>query len=267
VNSKEVIPSDVKRLSKSGRLSVKRMSKSRFYELYQDYVCGCVLRIARELFALLPIEMVIVNAVVNALETRSGYLEKQPSYVGEQPILSVAIPRKMLEELNFEALDPSDSMSNFAHRMAFKKTQGFGTVEALSAPDLQTIMFYVFPRYCCRCLGPSECTIEVDSQHDRISVPVCKKCFDTVSSYRAFRRHIKVSLYLFALCTLAVALFNEQSDLLLPAWICAFLSKYLFVLMKFLTEPARFDKYGMLKFKNEEYQSLFDQANLYQVPL
>ena len=106
------------------------MPKSRFYELYQDYVCGCVLRVARELFALLPIEMVIVTAVGNLLNTQTGHLE-------EQPILSVAIPRKTLVELNFGALDPSDSMNKFVHQMDFKKTKGFSAVESIKPSDLQ----------------------------------------------------------------------------------------------------------------------------------
>jgi hypothetical protein len=128
VNSEQVIPSEVKSLLKSGKLSVKQMPKGRFYELYQDYVCSCVLRVARELFALLPIEMVIVNAMGSILNTQTGYME-------EQPILSVAIPRKTLEGLNFEMIDPSDSMNNFVHRMTFRKTKGFSAVETLKASD------------------------------------------------------------------------------------------------------------------------------------
>ena len=131
VNGEDVIPSEVKSLLKSGRLSVKQMPKGRFYGLYQDYVCGCALRVARELFALLPIETVIVNAVGNVLNTQTGHME-------ERPVLSVAIPGDRLEGLNFEMLDPSDSMDNFPHRMVFKKTKGFGAVEALSPSDLQT---------------------------------------------------------------------------------------------------------------------------------
>ena len=130
VNSEQVIPSEVKSLLKSGKLSVKQMPKGRFYELYQDYVCGCVLRVARELFALLPIAMTIINANGNILNTKAGYME-------EQPILSVVIPRQTLEELNFEMLDPSDSMSNFVHRMTFTKTKGFSAVTILRASDLQ----------------------------------------------------------------------------------------------------------------------------------
>ena len=130
-DSKEFIPSEVKSLLKSGKLSVKQMPKGKFYELYQDFVCSCVLRVARELFALLPIEMVLVNCMGNLLNSQTGYME-------EKPILSVAIPRKTLEGLNFEMLDPSDSMSNFIHRIAFRRTTGFSAVESLKVSDLQT---------------------------------------------------------------------------------------------------------------------------------
>jgi hypothetical protein len=127
----QVIPKESKTLLKSGKLSVKAMTKTKFYELYQDYVCGCVLRVARELFALLPTEMAIVTAESQLLNTQTGHLEMQP-------ILSVAIPRKTLETLNFERLDPSDSLNNFMHRMKFMKTKGFKPVEALTPSAFET---------------------------------------------------------------------------------------------------------------------------------
>ena len=46
-------------------------------------------------------------------------------------IVSVKINRSKLAELNFDLLDPSDSMSNFEHRMEFKKLEGFKPVEDL----------------------------------------------------------------------------------------------------------------------------------------
>lgn len=124
VNGEEVIPKESKRQLKSGKLSTKKMSKTKFYELYQDYVCGAVLRVARELMALLPIEMVIISAVGEILNTKTGHLENLP-------ILSVALPRKTIDKLNFELLDPSDSMDNFVHNMKFLKTKGFKPVERL----------------------------------------------------------------------------------------------------------------------------------------
>jgi hypothetical protein len=131
VNSEDVVPSDIKSQLKSGKLSVKKMPKGKYYELYQDYICSCVLRVAREIFALLPVEMVIVNCIGNLLNSQTGHME-------EKTIFSVAIPQKTLEGFNFEMLDPSDSMNNFVHRMTFKKTTGFCAVEPLEAFDLQT---------------------------------------------------------------------------------------------------------------------------------
>lgn len=131
VNSEKVIPKEIKTVLKSGKLSVKNMPKTRFYELYQDYVCGCVLRIARELFALLPIEMVIITAQGYLLNTKTGHMENQS-------ILSVAIPKATLKTLNFGTLDPSDSMQNFVHNMKYMKTKGFQAVEQIFPSQLQS---------------------------------------------------------------------------------------------------------------------------------
>ncbi len=124
INSVEVIPAYTLKLTASGKLNKKDMPVSRFNELYQDYICSCILRIARELFAHIPVDYVIVSAVGNLLNTSTGYKE-------EQPILSVKIPLKTLESLNYETIDPSDSMSNFNHNMKFSKTAGFSPVQRL----------------------------------------------------------------------------------------------------------------------------------------
>jgi len=131
VNGEHVIPSNTKALLQSGKLSIKKMPVGQFYEIYQDYVCGCVLRTARELFAALPIDAVIVTAMGEVLNTSSGHVEVQP-------IVSAAIPRRTLVRLNFDALDPSDSLRNFTHRMDFRKTKGFLPVRRI-APDEVTL--------------------------------------------------------------------------------------------------------------------------------
>ncbi|MBP2031017.1 hypothetical protein J2755_001965 [Methanohalophilus levihalophilus] len=132
VNDEDVVPSEVKSQLKSGKLSVKKMPKGKFYGLYQDYICSCTLRVAREIFALLPLEMVIVNCLGNLLNSQSGHVE-------EKTISSVAIPRKTLERLNFEMLDPSDSMNNFVHRMTFKKTTGFSAVKSIEPSEFDIV--------------------------------------------------------------------------------------------------------------------------------
>jgi hypothetical protein len=129
VAGEAAVPKETKSLLKTGRLSVKPMPKVRFFELYQDHVCSAVLRVASGLLAVLPVDMVIVTAVSELLNSRTGHLE-------ETPILSVAVPRNTLDKLNLGRLDPSDSMSNFIHRMDFKRTKGFAAVESIKRAEL-----------------------------------------------------------------------------------------------------------------------------------
>lgn len=128
VNDERVIPSEMKSLLKSGKLSVKNMPKSRYYELYQDYVCGSTIRVARELFALLPINRVLVTATCNMLNTATGHKE-------QQNILSVLMPREIFNKLNFQQIDPSNSLVNFEHKMKFYKTKGFAPIDAIKVSE------------------------------------------------------------------------------------------------------------------------------------
>jgi len=121
IHGNDIIPDEVKGLLKSGRLSVKKMPKGKFNELYQDYVCSCVLRVANELFSVIPDDLVAVTAIDELLNTKTGHLEKSP-------ILSACVSRSTLGSLNMDSIDPSDSMSNFIHNMSFKKTIGFESV-------------------------------------------------------------------------------------------------------------------------------------------
>lgn len=126
IHGSHVIPSEIKSLLKSGKLSTKAMPGGRFNELHQDYVCSCALRVGRELLAILPDELVIVTAMDNVLNSSTGHME-------DQPILSVAFSRATVDGLNLEAIDPSDAMKNFVHNMSFKKSGGFSAVQALNA--------------------------------------------------------------------------------------------------------------------------------------
>lgn len=128
IRGNDIVPSEVKSLLKSGKLSVKSMPKGKFNEIYQDYVCSCALRVANELFSAIPDDMVIVTAVDELLSSKTGHLEKSP-------ILSICASRSTLESLNMNNIDPSDSMSNFIHNMTFKKTKGFDPVELARPPS------------------------------------------------------------------------------------------------------------------------------------
>lgn len=124
VNSENVIPKKQKTLTKTGKLSEKDMPKTKYLDILQDYVCSCAIRIARDMFAILPFKSIIVNAMDQQLNTATGQLEVVT-------ILSVKFEKSILSSLNFDAIDCSDSMSNFEHNMDFKKTKGFIAVEKI----------------------------------------------------------------------------------------------------------------------------------------
>lgn len=122
VNGDDIIPKYVLSQTKTGKLSRKNMTKTMYYDLYQDHICSAILRVAREIFAHLPIDKVRINAFSKIVNSQNGHLE-------DSIILSVIIPRETLKTLNLRSIDPSDSMQNFIHTMNFRKTQGFKVVE------------------------------------------------------------------------------------------------------------------------------------------
>jgi hypothetical protein len=131
-NGRKAIPSEVKSLTASGKVTAKPMPKARFVEIYQDYICGCVLRVAREIFGLLPVDTLLISAAAESLDTCTGQMLNRT-------FLSVALRRDILQTLNFEMLDPSDSILSFTHRgdlKASRKTGDFEVVAPLILADL-----------------------------------------------------------------------------------------------------------------------------------
>lgn len=125
VKSDKIIPDYSLSLTKTGKLSRKKLTKTAYYSLVQDYVSSCSIRIARDIFALLPLDTVVVHAVDNVLNTQNGHVE-------EVTILSVVFRRDILNSLNLELIDPSDAINNFKHNMKFLKTKGFRPVERIT---------------------------------------------------------------------------------------------------------------------------------------
>jgi len=124
VKSDTVIPNYVLSLTKTGKLSRKEMTKTQYFDLVQDYVCSCAIRVARDVMALLPVEQVVVHAVDDVLNTATGHIE-------QITILSVVFDRHGLNGLNFELIDPSDALQSFKCQMKHMKTSGFRAVERI----------------------------------------------------------------------------------------------------------------------------------------
>jgi hypothetical protein len=113
------IPSETKTLTTTGKLSVKPTPRARFHELYQDYICSGILRVAREVFALLPVNHAIITASVPVFHPTSGE-------TGVKPVLSVLVQRSSVRDFNWEKIDPSDAIELLVHRGDFKASRKAG---------------------------------------------------------------------------------------------------------------------------------------------
>jgi hypothetical protein len=132
VSGKQIIPAEVKTLTAGEKVSVKPMPKGLFHGIYMDYLCGCVLRVAREVFALLPVDIALVTAAAESLDPRTGRTV-------EQPVLSVAMPRAVVLILDFDRLEPCAAVENFQHRAEFKasrKIEAFQPITPLEPADI-----------------------------------------------------------------------------------------------------------------------------------
>lgn len=125
VNFSDVIPNESYSLTKTGRLSKRKMSKTNYYSLCEDFVCSLALDIARNIFNSLPIQEVLVNIQNQSLDTSTGKNL-------QDTVLSVLIERTEFSNLNLDAIDASDSMDNFEHHMKFLKTKGLEEVTPLT---------------------------------------------------------------------------------------------------------------------------------------
>lgn len=122
VKSGDIIPKQYPDMKASGEIVMKDFSKSAYFELVQDYVSSTMLRVARDTFAILPVQTVIIHAVDKILNPATGNDE-------EVTIASTKIKRDAMATLNFERIDPSDCLESFESNVKFKKTTGYSPVD------------------------------------------------------------------------------------------------------------------------------------------
>jgi hypothetical protein len=133
LNSSKAVPAEMKSLTAGNKVSTKPIPTVRFHEIYQDYLCSCMLRVARELFALLPIEILLITARTVIVDPRTGQ-------ASEQPVLSASISRTGLNGVNFDRIDPSDTIESFPHRGDFKASRKSGAFLPITPLTVAEIM-------------------------------------------------------------------------------------------------------------------------------
>lgn len=115
------LPESYKTLTPTGRLSMKKYTKTEYYDIASMFVSGIAYRLGKNLFHLLPVADVLLNVYQRAVNTHSGVLE-------QKRILSVLFDRQTFEAIDLAKGHPFDHLQSFKHEVKFVKTRGFGEV-------------------------------------------------------------------------------------------------------------------------------------------
>jgi hypothetical protein len=124
INGLDVIPDYELKQTSTGKLSKTNMPKTRFNELYQQHVCSCLLRVAKEVFAHLPYKYSRVNAITKIVNCQNGKIE-------EKIILSVIFTSDTIQKINFGLTQPLDNIQSFTKNMLIHKINGFSPVNRI----------------------------------------------------------------------------------------------------------------------------------------
>lgn len=90
------------------------LRRAEYNNLLQDYICSTVIRIARDIFALLPVQETVVHAQLR-----------------DATVLSAAFDRAGMEKIRFGFIDPSDTLARFRVHMNYSDEAGFAPVDRI----------------------------------------------------------------------------------------------------------------------------------------
>lgn len=123
-DSASAVPFFTLSISKTGRLQKTNLSKSQHNELISIHIASSAIRIAKDMFALLPVEKTVVHIVDN-------YINELISKKERVTVLSVEFERDRLEIAEKAKSSPLDILQEFRHNMKFTKSYGFRPVDRI----------------------------------------------------------------------------------------------------------------------------------------
>lgn len=129
INSEKVIPDYTKTLTATGKLSTRKLAKGKYNQLLFDHVSSCIIKIAKDVFGLLPINSILISVTDRIIIDESDHTE-------DKAIISVFIPKQTLRTIELSNIQPSESIKHFKHSIDYKKTKGFNVIQPLTYSQL-----------------------------------------------------------------------------------------------------------------------------------
>lgn len=114
----EMIPAKLEYTTKRGHIRYRDFPKTHRIELYESYVYSCLVRVARELFAVLPCETIYLNGLLSTGENH-------------YPVISTIFERQSLKA---RGTSPSRVIQAQRHFVTHKKRTGFHQINRVYSP-------------------------------------------------------------------------------------------------------------------------------------
>lgn len=105
----------------SGKLVETKMPKETAFRIYRAHASSAMLKVASDLFRLVPTKNIVVTAIAPCSVPDSKYDEDWPVY-------SVNFLRKHVLQMDMAQVDPVVSVRAFQHVERFQPSQGFGRI-------------------------------------------------------------------------------------------------------------------------------------------
>lgn len=133
LHNRSIVPDFHLKYMPSGKLTEVKMPREKSMKLYRAYASSAVLKVASDLFRLVPAGNIVVTAIAPCNVADSEYDE-------EWPVLSANLMRKPIMEMDMPNAEPIAVIQAFQHSERFHPTHGFGRVVPLmSIPTRMSI--------------------------------------------------------------------------------------------------------------------------------
>lgn len=117
----EDMPEESVSLLKSGKASFKPLAASKRHELHREAICSAAVRVAIEILAILPIEVVEVVMLSDLLDRGSGHIDSLP-------VLYLRAAAQALDTLNLARTEGAALVERLGGHMDWSRRDGFRAI-------------------------------------------------------------------------------------------------------------------------------------------
>ncbi len=125
VSEDNLMPESSYSLGENGQLLEKPYTKTEFYSIIDSFISSTSIRVARDMFDILPVNTVYVQVIKNVPNKFVDISEVST-------VASIKFTRDAIESMDIYSADPTTLLQSFPHNRNYVQGEGFSAVQQLS---------------------------------------------------------------------------------------------------------------------------------------